>query len=169
MKQLMHYLLALLFVLSSTFVFADDKPSIDEINRIFNYYDNGYNLGATLANYRICNDIHREGPNKNNCAEEVAGNSLETNQPAYLWMLFMVPNQTDNEKVLLQFNYKGVTRRVKTHPINGAFRYRTWSKVKFDRPGEWVVKVLQESDDDVTSLGEFIINVNDPAVAQVEQ
>jgi len=169
MKPFLLYLLATLFTISPMLAQAEDKPSIDEVNRIFNYYDNGYSLGATLANYRVCNDIHREGPDKNNCTEEVAGNQIETNQPAYLWMLLMVPDNTENEKVLLQFNYKGVTRRVKTHPINGAFRYRTWSKIKFDRAGEWVVKVLQESNDNVTSLGELVINVTDPAIAQTDQ
>lgn len=154
-------LLACLLTTISTISGAATKPSADEINRIFNYYDNGHALGATLVNYRLCQEIHREGPEKNNCAEEITGNKLATGQSAYLWMLFMVPRTTEKQKVLLQFNYKGVTRRVKHHSISGSFRYRTWSKIQFDRPGEWVIHVLQETDDNVKELGELLVTVVD--------
>ncbi len=134
-------------------------PSATELQKVFSYYDSMTPGQAVLVDYKICQDIHRSGIDKNNCNTEIGPKGVEANTSAYVWLQLMVPAHTGPGNLLLQFDHNGVTRKVKTLPISGAFRYRTWAKIKLDRPGGWSIRVLQDGSDGVSTLGDIPLTI----------
>jgi hypothetical protein len=138
---------------------AAEAPDKSEILRVLDYYDHGTASGAILVDSKLCQDVYREGPEKNNCSEVMADNTLVAGEPGYLWLQLLVPSETEADKVLLQFEHNGVTRKVKELTIRGAFRYRTWTKTSLDKPGPWKVHILEDRGESVNKLGAVELNV----------
>lgn len=140
---------------------SSSGPSATEILKVFNYYDSMTPGQAVLVAYKICQDIHRSGIEKNNCNTEIGPQGVASNTSVYVWLQLMVPTHTGPSKLLLQFDHNGVTRKVKSLPISGAFRYRTWAKIKLDKPGSWSIRVLQDGSDGVATLGNIPLTIVD--------
>lgn len=142
---------------------ATVKPAAEDVKRFFDYYDKGYQLGVLMVDHKLCLDIHNAGVNKNNCNGELVGNAIEIGKPVYIWMMFVVPAETKSESLLLQFNTGGLTRKVREVTVDGAFRFRVWKKVRFDKAGEWNVRLLQDTARGTAEVGTFNVNVTEAA------
>lgn len=142
-----------------------EKPSPKEINKVINFYDKGFTQGAILVDMKLCADVHKSGEAKNNCIGELAGNNLTAGEEAFVWVNLLVPTPEDGakQKLLLQFNHDNLTRTVRQKRVGGSIRYRTWTKIKLDRPGTWSVKALHDNGSKVFELGQLPIKVIDSA------
>lgn len=154
-------LLTALAVCAATFSMAAERPSSEAAKQVLDYYyAGGEDVAPVLVDYKICEDIVREGDEKNNCTVELDPSNITVDTPVYLWMNFMVPSDNGN-KLLLQVNNKGLTRSTHDISIAHSIRYRSYKKLKFNKAGAWDVKLYLETKDDVEVLTSVSINAVD--------
>lgn len=155
MTRLNKIFAAFLILSISSSVFA--KPSPETVKEVLEFYYNGKGQGAVLVDTLLCNDVAREGENKNDCVGPIDGD-VTVGESVYVWMLYMVPQGEKVNNILLQANYKGLTRSTKDIDLVGSIRYRTWKKVNLNRAGTWELKIIEDADD-VTVLKSITVNV----------
>jgi len=160
------YAIAAAWLVFAPALMAAAKPSADEVNKILEFYDNGYQLGPVIAEAKLCNDVSREGDEKNNCSSVIDGNSLSVNQNAYVWLKMIVPKGVSREKLIVQFNYNDVTRKVREVNVNAGFRFRTWTKFALDREGSWTVRVMYDNGTDVKQMAEIPVTITSDTAAK---
>ncbi|HKK06041.1 MAG TPA: hypothetical protein VKA50_09350 [Gammaproteobacteria bacterium] len=132
-------------------------PSPADANRVVEYYYS--DAGApVLMNFKLCSGVYEEGPDKNNCLEELDPKSIEQGTDVYIWMKFLVPRDA-KASILTQLNHKGITRKTFNRDLDGAIRYRTWHTTQFESPGQWEVAVFHEGVNDVEKLQSITVNV----------
>ncbi len=152
-------------------VFTPPRPA--EVRNVLNYYFSPRAQLPVLADFKLCNGVHRSGRLKNECREEILGESLRPGQSVYAWMNFLVP-RGQRGRVLMQYQHDGITRDISKFSINGAVRYRTWRRIRLGRSGEWQVPIWFENDAGVQQIERLTIRVADtladtpPAVAAGE-
>lgn len=135
------------------------KPSSDEMKKVLDYYYNGEGQGAVLVEYKFCEDVLREGPNKNECSAELAASPAK-DQPVFLWMAYSLPKNESDRDILIQMNHNGITREVQSVQINGSLRYRTWKRIVFKKSGKWELKITQDGDNgDMDVLADLQVEV----------
>lgn len=154
-------ILAMVAVLVAAPAMAQEKPTAAEARKVMNYYFDG-NEGAILLAHSLCLKMGAEkGPDKNNCVETVAPESIQKGQKATLWMNYLIPQNTKAE-ILISFSRNGKVRRTETVGLSGATRYRTWVKLPTDKVGQWSVSVTQELDNTDLGLADFTYSVAAP-------
>jgi len=136
--------MSLVLCLTSTFALAATKPAPVEVKRVLDYYYHGKGMGPVLLEAKICQDIQREGDEKNECAGDITSGNIKKSEPVYLWMAFMVPSGDEPQNIIIQFENGGVTRMVKNLQVTGQLRYRTWVKTSLDKVGAWKVKIVHD-------------------------
>lgn len=141
-------------------------PSAEEVRNVLGYYYSGSETTPVLVEFKLCEDVHREGVDKNNCKNEIDKHSLEVGESVYAWMNFIVPREERGE-ILMQFKHDGVVRGARKAGVHGAIRYRTWRKVQFSRAGEWQIPILYDNTRGVAEVDTVTLTVNDPLVTQV--
>ena len=147
-----------LVLLTQSFSHADAPPSAEEVRKVSRYFYSDNATRPVLADYKLCKGIQRDGVDKNNCTQEVPGDTLEPGQSLYLWMNFMLP-KGEQGKVLVQLNHSGVTRDTRVMPIEGSMRYRTWRKIRLLRPGDWELPVYYENDGGIEEVDRINLHV----------
>ncbi len=155
---------ATVFALSC--VAANSAPSAEEVRNVLSYYYGGSETTPVLVEFKLCEDVHREGLDKNNCKNEIDPQSLEVGESVYAWMNFIVPREERGE-ILMQFKHNGVIRGARKANVHGAIRYRTWRKVQFSRAGEWQIPILYDNALNVSEIDTVTLTVTDPLVTQV--
>ena len=50
---------------------AAGLPSAEEVRKVMDYYYNGVDGAPVLVDFKLCQNIHREGVEKNNCQDEI--------------------------------------------------------------------------------------------------
>ncbi len=157
---------ALIGCFAPFFLVAQDIPSVEEAQKVLDFYYNGKGNGIVLVESKICRDIYKEGNNKYECKDDLIefGEIKDTNsapesfhkiqngEAIYVWMNYLVPMGAE-EKIFLNYNLDGVTRRVSSkYSVKGALRYRTWSKFTPPSKGDWEIKIFFDSEDNPTEL-----------------
>lgn len=136
---------------------AVEAPDPETANSVVEYY---YSDAGTpvLMEFKLCTGVYDEGPDEHECLEEVDPSAVESGSEVYLWMKFLVPQDTE-ATILTQLNHKGVTRRTFNRDLGGAVRYRTWHTTTFEKAGTWEVAVFHEGAQDVEKLHSVTLNV----------
>ena len=130
-------------------VSAAEKPTSKETARVINYYHNGMGNGAILMESKLCMDVNKDEPNKNECNEIIPGNKVNQGDEVFLWLNFLIP-AGDEASVLVGYSRDNVTRNTQHLKLPGATRFRTWKRIPTNQIGDWKVTVLQEmSNDDI--------------------
>ncbi len=142
-------LLALLLILPLSAA-AQDRPSPEEARRFLEFYYNGE--GVVLAEVQICTEVPREGERQYECVGEVAPDAVQTGTNYALRMVYVVPQDVDEETIIVQYNRGGVTREVDEVTVSGSIRYRTWTQFNLRQPGAWQFQILRDAGDDVETL-----------------
>lgn len=145
---------------------AHAKPSPEEVKRVVDYYQNGKDQGVVLADVKLCEAVPTEGELKNECQGERDPLALTVGEPVTVWMMFMVPSGMDQQDIMLQLNYQGLTRAVEKATVASSLRYRVWRKVTLDRPGEWTASIIHDSGQGLELLREMKMQVQPKAAQQ---
>ena len=164
MKVFSRLAIASAFALSGAH--AIGAPSSDEVRNVLSYYYGGAETTPVLVEFKLCEDVYREGIDKNNCKNEIDPHSLEVGESVYAWMNFMVPREERGE-ILMQLKHNGVIRGARKANVHGAVRYRTWRKITFSRTGEWQIPILYDNTFGVSEVDTVTLTVTDPLVTQV--
>lgn len=158
MKKLI--ILSVMIALIPAFAMALDKPSAEQTRRVMDYYNEGKGMGAVLVEYKLCGEMGKEEENKNECAQSLAETDISVGQDVYLWMNFMIPVD-DTANVFITYTRNSRIRKSQTVVLKSAFRYRTWKKIATDKPGDWTVKIFQETEDKDIDLGSLTYTVKE--------
>lgn len=144
---------------------AAEVPSPNEANKVVEYYYSDAKE-PVLMEFKICEAIHEDGDEKNNCKGELASGDIPEGTKAYLWMKFLVPGDAA-PGILMQLNHKGITRDTYSRNLTGSVRYRTWHSVEFSKAGDWDIQIFYEGEDDVKELYSSTVKVTEamPEVA----
>lgn len=135
---------------------AISAPTSAETKTVLDHYWNGDT--PVLADYKVCSEIVREGDEKNNCAGEVNPEMLQAGEKVYLWMNYMVPQDTEqNISILVTRNTR--PEKTKNIKITASLRYRTWTILPTNKSGEYKVKIDRELNDNFTTLEKFTYKV----------
>ena len=164
MRSITRSIIASLFALCCAQ--AIGAPSADEVRNVLSYYYSGTESTPVLVEFKFCEDVHREGLDKNNCSNEIDQHSLEVGESVYAWMNFIVPREERGE-ILMQLKHNGVIRGARKANVHGAIRYRTWRKIQFSRAGEWEIPILYDNSLAISEIDTVTLTVNDPLVTQV--
>ena len=117
MKLISSTAIATVFALSCAPAFS--APSADEVRNVLSYYYGGSETTPVLVEFKLCEDVHREGIDKNNCKNEIDQHSLEVGESVYAWMNFIVLREQRGE-ILMQFKHDGVIRGARKANVYGA-------------------------------------------------
>jgi len=158
-------LLALFILASCSSVFAAETPTPAEAKKVFDFYYHGQGQGVVLMETKLCAEIGKQGDTKNECTIDL-NNSPAKGQIANLWMTFLVPKGDKKIAIIIQFEQGGITRMVKNVTLSGSIRFRTWRKVKFNKTGNWTVKIFQEVGDTTKVLKEITLTVQEAPPAE---
>lgn len=158
MKKLI--LLSVMIALIPTLVMALDKPSAEQTRRVMDYYNQGKGMGAVLVDVKLCTEMGKDEESKNDCAKALAESDITVGQEVYLWMNFMIPVD-DTANVFISYTRNNRIRQTQAITLKSAFRYRTWKKIATDKPGEWVIKIFQETADKDIDLGSLTYTVKE--------
>lgn len=149
---------AFIFAVIPGIIFAVDVPTPDEVNRVFEFYDNGKGEGVVMRESKLCEDIHREGSLKYECKNEIIelgemkadGSApditykISKGEGVYIWMAYMVPMGAV-EEIFLRYNFGGETKRTsKKSTVKGSQRYRTWKKFTPPTKGTWEIEIFND-------------------------
>jgi hypothetical protein len=138
-------------------IFAQEKPTTNEVRKVIDYYYHGQGKGAVLKNYKFCHKIK-----ESNCEEAIAKGKMIKGEKVFLWMDFLVP-VGDKAEMYMEFKRKNKIRKVTDFIISGSIRYRTYQVIPTNRVGDWVVNIIQEMQDKDINLGEVrytVVDVN---------
>ena len=156
MKRIM-----ILSVAAVLFSHAQAKPTAEEVKQVIDYFYTGQADGVILADVKLCDDVYTQGEHKNECMAERADAKLTKGEAATVWMMFMVPDKVEPQNIMLQYDHAGTTMAVERAKITSAVRFRTWTKITPDRPGEWKVKILHDQGDNIELIKELTVEVVD--------
>ncbi len=146
------YALLFLLLVMPAFIFAQEKPTPAEAGKVIDYYYNGKGSSVVLVDCKICEDIVKEGENKNECAKEITDGQINKGEKAILWMKFLVP-MGDEADITLRFSKNDKIRKVLDSKVKGAIRYRNWKRIPTNKAGMWKVDITQEIGDNEIALG----------------
>lgn len=157
MRRLIAVLCTIPALVFASTLAAAEPPEPASANAVVEYYYSDAGR-PVLMDFKLCNGVYEDGPDKHDCLEELDPAAIETGTEVYLWMKFLVPRDAE-AGILTQLNHKGVTRRTFNRDLGGALRYRTWHKATFEQAGTWEVAVLYEGADGVEKLHSATLNV----------
>ncbi len=138
---------------------AQEKPTSAEAFKVIQYYVEGKGQGALLVDYKLCSEIGKDGPEKNECVSDFSGNQVKAGEEAMIWMNFLVPTN-DEAKIYISFSRNNRIRKTVNFTLPGAFRYRTWKKIPTNAPGNWTIHIFQELENTDIDLGKLNYMVN---------
>ena len=131
-------------------------PSAESVNAVVQHYYTGDT--PVLFDVKLCAEIGKSGAEKNNCKTELDTTNLLEGTKAFVWMSYLVPKGV-KPTILLQSNFKGMTREAKNIVVGESLRYRTWKNVTLNKVGSWELPILLETADGFTELNKLTVNV----------
>jgi len=138
---------------------STERPSGDQVKQVLQYYyQGGEDVAPVLVDYKVCENVYREGDEKNNCENELDINNISVDEPFYFWANFMVPSENGNN-LLMHVNTKGLTRAMFDIKLSQSIRYRNFNRLTFNKVGAWEIKIYMETQDDVVELESIAVNV----------
>ena len=138
-------------------------PDAGEVKRVMDYYYGAQSDTPVLVDFKLCEDVYREGENKYNCKNEIDRDQLQSGASVYAWMNFMVP-RNERGDVLLQLKHDGVIHGARKAGVEGGLRYRTWRRITLARPGQWELPILYDNQKTVREIDTVTLTVNDPSL-----
>ena len=150
-------MLAVVSICVPFLAFSQTTPSDDEVRKVVQFYYTGKS-GVYLIDIKLCEGVHKEGGQKNNCKDEITSGEIFSGDEVVVWMHFFAPDGA-KESVLIQFNRNGITRSTSSRDVRGAIRYRVWVPFKQSKAGNWDVKVVYDGESDTKILGTIPIKV----------
>jgi hypothetical protein len=141
-------------------IWAQEKPTSEEVKKVVDYYYQGKGQGAILMAHKLCAQIYEEGPLKYECQEEITGGQIQKGREVLLWMNYLVPTG-DKTDIIIQFKRNNKVRSVSNFALPGALRYRIWKKIPTDKIGDWQVDIIQEMEDTDLNLGDLQYSVTE--------
>lgn len=146
-------------VLISASAIAAELPSQTEVKKVFDFYYYGQGKGVVLIDAKFCRGVHKEGEEKNNCKDDLTGQTVAAGEEIYLWMAYIVPKGDDKQNIIIQLYQGTIPRNMKTLQVSGALRYRTWRKYTVKKPGTWSVRIRHDKGENAPLLGTTMITV----------
>lgn len=137
---------------------AISAPTSAETKAVLDHYWDGDT--PVLVEYKFCSEIVREGDEKNNCAAEVNPEMLQAGEKVYLWMNYMVPQDTEHNISIL-FTRNARPEKTKNLKITGSLRYRTWTILPTNKSGTYDVQIDLELNDNFTTLEKITYSVTE--------
>ena len=141
-------------------VWSAERPAPHEARNVVDYYFNGQGQGAVLMDYRICSIVAPEGEDKHECREPLEATAVPLGKDVFLWMNFLVPAE-DQAEILVSFARNDRVRKTADVTLKGAIRFRTWKRIPTDKPGKWIVTIVQEMPDQDLELATIEYTVNE--------
>ena len=138
-------------------LFAQEKPTVEEIYRVFKYYSQGD--APILTNSKYCVEIISSGPDKFECNEELTPTTFSFNQrPVYLWMSFLVPT---GKEFLINVEFSNGSTLYETDTtVRNSYRYRVWKFVPTYQEGTWTVKIRNSDSNEVLETLSYKVEKN---------
>lgn len=131
-------------------------PTPEATKQVLEHYWNGST--PVLVEYKICSEISKEGDNKNECVSEVDPSAIVKGDKAYLWMNYMVPQNTSHDISVL-FTRKNRPEKTRDINIRGSLKYRTWTTLPTSKAGEYSVQIDLDVDDNFTTINNLSYQV----------
>jgi hypothetical protein len=144
----------LVLLLPINLIFAQATLSPESAKAFLDFYYNGAGQGIVLADSRICAKVEN-----NQYEGEISAEAIKKDVSNYLWMTFVVPQETAEAKVIIQFNHEGITRLTREATVKGSIRYRTWKSFRLNQAGEWEIKILFDHGDGMQTLKTQLLTV----------
>ena len=135
----MKWLITLFALVTVSF---SQAPSAGQIKEVLEYYKTGSEV--VLVENILCLEVAKSGEEKNNCVRSKESKQLAKGEKALFWMNFFIPKKAGKD-VLVEFQYKGKTRKSKEYEVATSQRYRTWTGLPTNKVGMWTVRIEQES------------------------
>jgi hypothetical protein len=134
------------------------KPGADAVKNTWDYYYKGQGQGPILAEAKLCTEVAKEGPNKNECSIEVdPAAGVKAGTTVLVWQAYLVPQGDSIEDLMVQVKQGNVVRETRDVKIKGeGWRARTWPGVRLGKPGNWTVSIIRGDE----TLKEIQVKVN---------
>lgn len=117
------------------------------------YYYNGSGRDVVLADMQICDSVEQ-----NECSG-AAGKELVKGRTYMVWMSFVVPRDDQNQNIIIQFNYNGMTMKTATATVSGSIRYRTWKGFVPNKSGTWEIVVIHDKGEQTSTIRKMNVTV----------
>ena len=124
---------------------AVPAPSADAIKSVWEFQRKGQGGGVVLADSKLCLELQKDGPDKNECATMVPAEGVKAGTTVNLWQAYLIPNGDTIEDLTVQVKQGDTVRETKDiKPIKGeGWRTRTWTGVTIKKAGSWTLSVMR--------------------------
>lgn len=137
---------------------AVDMPSADAAKKVLAYYFHGQGMDPLLVDAKVCDGIQKDGDNKFECTTELTS-PVKKGALVYFWMRFMAPQNNPAQNITVQYEFDGKVMKEKKGSIPGQLRSRTWQGYRFEKAGNWKIKILEDKDSGPVPLGSVDVTV----------
>ncbi len=148
----MKFFLSTVFIAASLFCVpsapAQLKPTSNAAKSVIDFYFNGQGRGVVLADIQVCTDVI-----DNQCVEPIDPLTLQTGMEYKIWLMFIVPQGESIETLSIQFFREGNMAYSRNLAVRGALRYRTWRAFKPDGPGRWEIRIFDNREVEIETVG----------------
>jgi hypothetical protein len=118
-------------------------PRAESVKAVWAYYFHGKGGGPVLADAKLCAEVPMSGPNRHECVRE-AGGQVKVGAALRVWQAYLVPSGDRVEDLTVQLKLGDVVRETRDVVVRGdSMRSRTWTDVRFPKPGKWTVTLAR--------------------------
>lgn len=162
-KILTFAILAGIFAASAVPAAETSEPAAitsEEAKKVIDYYFYGQGGGAVFMDAALCRNVETDGPNKNNCKNDIDLHHFPLDETITAWASCLVPKD-DSGTIYVEFSNMGMSWKITPLEFKSSIRYRNWATYKLDKPGEWTIsfKQVDEVNQKSTILKEFKVLV----------
>lgn len=132
--------LALVGLLTSPAAAAPDKPTADEVKKVFAYFNEGKGSGPVLLELEPCLKVgHEEGKPKKTCVEPIT-DPVPPKTTVFAFTRYFVPAD-DTYEITFEWLHDGKERAAKTASVSTGYAYGTWKGSTLHEPGEHTIRI----------------------------
>lgn len=139
---------------SAQYASAQVKPTSESAKAFLDFYYKGQGNGVVLADIQACMDVVEY-----NCQDAIDSTMLMTGTSYKIWMAFVVPEGDTVETLKVQFIKDGVIKTSRDMSVRGSIRYRSYRTFTPSEPGAWEIRVVNEGDVEVETVGSLQVVV----------
>lgn len=120
-------------------------PTPEAVKSVWEFQRKGQGSGLVLADSRLCLELQKDGPDKNECATAVPAEGVKAGTTINVWQAYLIPNGDTIEDLTVQVKQGDTVRETKDiKPIKGeGWRTRTWTGVTIKKPGSWTLSIMR--------------------------
>ena len=137
---------------------AAGKPTADAARSVLDYYFHGQGQDPVLVDTKLCDSVQKDGDHKFECTTELSS-PVKKGALVYVWMRFMAPQSDTTYNITVQYELDGKVVKEKKGTVPGQLRSRTWQGYRFEKAGNWKVKILEDKDSGPVPLGSVDVTV----------